>query len=473
MASLAAASPWTAGDSEVAPSAAEATNNSMQMYFEASTDHSESGDPYAGRDEESIERLEEEISQLNDSVHGLDAYHIVDKLGEGTFSSVYKAIDVHHAMFANAEWFKTNTPHIAPRPARHPTVYVALKRIYVTSSTARILNELEIMESLRGAPFISYLVTAFRSADQVIAVMPYTRHAEFREYYRVMPLSDLPCYFYCLFSALEAMHKQGIVHRDIKPANFLYDPRTGYGTLCDFGLAERLDASDWHGKCHHTLPTPEHPHGEQCINHATQSAHLQPGGALARSDDKSYVARSAVGASMGPPDRVGYLRHDPRPSVRANRAGTRGFRAPEVLLKCPDQTPAIDIWSAGIVLLSFLLKRFPLFNASDDTEALLELATIFGRRRMEQCAMLHNRTFSCNLPTVDHAGRRIPELIQHIRPELFEPPDHCADPAEYRQQVQYVVHLVGVCLYLDCTRRWTASRLLRHAFFQDVVPDTL
>lgn len=27
-----------------------------------------------------------------------------------------------------------------------------------------------------------------------------------------------------------------------------------------------------------------------------------------------------------------------RPSVRANRAGTRGFRAPEVLLKCPDQT---------------------------------------------------------------------------------------------------------------------------------------
>ena len=91
----------------MAPSAAEATNNSMQMYFEASTDHSESGDPYAGRDEESIERLEEEISQLNDSVHGLDAYHIVDKLGEGTFSSVYKAIDVHHAMFANAEWFKT------------------------------------------------------------------------------------------------------------------------------------------------------------------------------------------------------------------------------------------------------------------------------------------------------------------------------------------------------------------------------
>lgn len=36
--------------------------------------------------------------------------------------------------------------------------------------------------------------------------------------------------------------------------------------------------------------------------------------------------------------RPGYLKEDRRPSVRANRAGTRGFRAPEVLLKCPDQT---------------------------------------------------------------------------------------------------------------------------------------
>lgn len=36
--------------------------------------------------------------------------------------------------------------------------------------------------------------------------------------------------------------------------------------------------------------------------------------------------------------RPGVLKEDRRPSIRANRAGTRGFRAPEVLLKCPDQT---------------------------------------------------------------------------------------------------------------------------------------
>lgn len=98
--------------------------------------------------------------------------------------------------------------------------------------------------------------------------------------------------------------------------------------------------------------------------------------------------------------------------MRANRAGTRGFRAPEVLLKCPDQTvgelllnqsyqcqyytdiaTALDIWSVGIMMLCFLTRRFPFFNSNDDTEALVEIAAIFGRKRMERCAAVHSKAF--------------------------------------------------------------------------------
>lgn len=51
---------------------------------------------------------------------------------------------------------------------------------------------------------------------------------------------------------------------------------------------------------------------------------------------------------------------------------------------------ALDVWSAGIMLLCFLTRRFPFFNSNDDTEALAEIATIFGKKRMERCSALHS-----------------------------------------------------------------------------------
>lgn len=78
-----------------------------------------------------------------------------------------------------------------------------------------------------------------------------------------------------------------------------------------------------------------------------------------------------------------YNRSNYRPPLRANRAGTRGFRAPEVLFKLKDQTNAIDIWSCGVIFLSILSGMFPFFASNDDLEALLEISHIFGKREME------------------------------------------------------------------------------------------
>ncbi|XP_063706913.1 cell division cycle 7-related protein kinase [Culicoides brevitarsis] len=72
--------------------------------------------------------------------------------------------------------------------------------------------------------------------------------------------------------------------------------------------------------------------------------------------------------------------------VQASRAGTPGYRPPEVLLKYPHQNTAVDIWSVGIIFLSILSKCYPFFKAHDDFNALAELVTLFGDKRMKQLA---------------------------------------------------------------------------------------
>lgn len=335
----------------------------------------------------------------------------------------------------------------------------------------------------------------------MIAVMPYRKHQDFRDYYRTVSLATIRRYLYCLFSALQDTHAKGIIHRDIKPANFLFDVNTKVGVLCDFGLAEQFQCNDWHGKCLHSLPEPklndfhgklltrpkstheqkleqwkrwkikmqkcksnfihrlgrpiespsefaespefqnlyskrpfdQEPDEDQLTNpqsdewYQAWKPNLKIGGLWGGAIGKrrplqtSNLSDSATLSHVT--ERVGFKRDDARPGAKANRAGTRGFRAPEVLLKCPDQTggkcnrsscnstrennaadvlpfyylfclPAIDIWSVGITLLCFLTRRFPFFNSNDDTDALMEISTIFGRQKLEKSAALHSKSFS-------------------------------------------------------------------------------
>lgn len=58
-----------------------------------------------------------------------------------------------------------------------------------------------------------------------------------QDFFKVLPLEGVKAYFRCMFRALRDIHSRRIIHRDVKPANFLFDPETGVGTLCDFGLA--------------------------------------------------------------------------------------------------------------------------------------------------------------------------------------------------------------------------------------------
>ena len=70
------------------------------------------------------------------------------------------------------------------------------------------------------------------------------------------------------------------------------------------------------------------------------------------------------------------------PHLHAARAGTPGFRPPEVLLKSQNQSVAVDIWAVGVILLSLLSRSYPFFRSPDDMTALAELVSLFGSKEV-------------------------------------------------------------------------------------------
>ena len=310
---------------------------------------------------------------------------------------------------------------------RRKPKYVAIKKIYVTSSPSRILNELELLHDLRSCPSVCPLITAFRSTDQVVAILPYFRHADFREYFRKMTVPDMSIYLRSLFTALSFVHARNILHRDIKPTNFLYDPATQRGVLVDFGLAEREGVDS-----------------KPCVCHDDPVA-------------RKTRIRAALSASSAPHN--GYPSQDTRPSRRANRAGTRGFRAPEVLFKCTEQTTKIDIWSVGVILLTILSRRFPFFNSADDVEAMIEIATIFGQKRMRAAGQLHGCMFETTIPTIGTQGFSLERIIlwSTCRSDTGE---------TLSDDEKLAVEFLNRCLDLDPSRRISADEALAHEFLR-------
>lgn len=76
-----------------------------------------------------------------------------------------------------------------------------------------------------------------------------------------------------------------------------------------------------------------------------------------------------------------------RCSKWAPRAGTAGFRAPEVLFRYTNQSTAVDVWSAGIILLCLLSGRYPFFKATDDSMAIMQLMSLFGSENVKKVAL--------------------------------------------------------------------------------------
>ncbi|CAO0799455.1 unnamed protein product [Mucor circinelloides] len=451
-------------------------------------------------------------------------YQIFLKIGEGTFSTVYKAQDIRRDYYDNNEWVpqileSAQNSFVSPSSSQRNTIpeteaeadkeqekspsspkdlseFVALKRVYDTSSPRRIANEIKILKKLKGSKCISPLITAFRQQDQVFVVMPYIQHDEFKPTFHKMELIDIKYYMKSLFTALQQLHRFKILHRDVKPSNFLYNIRKRAGYLIDFGLAESEDDvklleryvekaakmskfsvySQVHndntgsGSSSSSVNTSKHGLTKMASSNSVLAALTNK--ALSTSTPSSSSANTTAAASnsasnsssttisaVRSSNRVikGFIKNDPRLTIKANRAGTRGFRAPEILMRVTHQTCAIDVWAAGVILLCFLTNTYPFFLSNDEADTLIELSQVYGLDKMQECARINNRHFETNIQ-IPKAKLPWTGLIEALNKEKMQTwPQKDYDDA---------VMLLRRTMELDPNKRITAEEALKMDFLQ-------
>ena len=138
--------------------------------------------------------------------------------------------------------------------------------------------------------------------------------------------------------------------------------------------------------------------------------------------------------------------------MKAPRAGTRGFRAPEVLFKFANQTKSIDIWSVGIIFLTILTGQYPFFISMEDIDGLVEIALIFGHCEMRKAAKFYGRIWKCNVPSVKEERTSFETIINKFNP--------------YSNPSKESLDLLNRMLDLNCETRITAAEALNHPYFK-------
>ncbi|KAG6673870.1 hypothetical protein I3843_15G011900 [Carya illinoinensis] len=149
-----------------------------------------------------------------------DSYTMLTKVGQGTYSNVYKARDreSNKIVALKKVRFDTSEPESIKFMAREITMLQKLDHPNIIKLEGLATSRLQ---------YSLYLVFDFMQTD--LATIISRSEGKLDE-------SQVKCYMQQLLSGLQHCHDRGILHRDIKGANLLIDKR-GVLKIADFGLA--------------------------------------------------------------------------------------------------------------------------------------------------------------------------------------------------------------------------------------------
>ena len=149
-----------------------------------------------------------------------EKYHCIEKLGQGSFGSIYKA--------------------------EYNGNYYALKFEKKENNIGILENEAIIMNYLKG-PHIPYVNSFSSNSNYNILVMQLLGKSleNIFEEKKVFSVKTVCMLGYQFVSILEYIHNRHIIHRDIKPDNFVMglNDLSQYVYILDFGLAKKYRSS--------------------------------------------------------------------------------------------------------------------------------------------------------------------------------------------------------------------------------------
>ncbi|EDO42845.1 predicted protein [Nematostella vectensis] len=156
--------------------------------------------------EESLTRPPEEV------------FDVLEKLGEGSYGSVFKAMHKESGQV------------------------VAIKQVPVDTDLQEIIKEISMMQQCDSPYVVKYYGSYFKNTDLWI-VMEYCGAGSVSDLMKIrnktLTEEEIKCVLKYTLKGLEYLHLRRKIHRDIKAGNILLNSE-GHAKLADFGVAGQL-----------------------------------------------------------------------------------------------------------------------------------------------------------------------------------------------------------------------------------------
>lgn len=268
----------------------------------------------------------------------------------------------------------------------------AMKKLYWNLCPPRVFHEFQIIRMCNHQNIVHGSRIFMKDNSNIYIILQYFENIPFPTMINSFNWKLIHYYMKGLLSALSYLHGKKIIHFNIKPPNYLFNPNVSSGKLIGF-----------------------------------QSSSFETNPDESESINKDFFTTLSI--------------------------GTHGYKAPEILMKADHLTTAVDIWSAGIILLTILTKRYPFFSAKDDLDSLCQLSNIIGTEKLKEAAeeCMRRISFPYEVKTTD-----MKLIVIAYNPRVYELklPDTIYD-------------LLAKMLEPCPSKRITAADALKHPFFNN------